>query len=81
MRRTIVRCILRDRSACAALIEVHVGGSLTHPPDLVTLLFLDITGSDLLADGLEDAPHQIERRRRAAADDGIDRDHVRHCAA
>ena len=37
-----------------------------------------ITGSDLLADGLEDAPHQIERRRRAAADDGIDGDHVRY---
>ncbi len=36
VRRTIVRCN-SEISACAALIEVHIGGSPTHPPDLVTL--------------------------------------------
>ena len=37
MRRTIARCILRDRSGCATLIEVHVGRLVSHPQDPVTV--------------------------------------------
>ncbi|OIR03083.1 hypothetical protein GALL_148610 [mine drainage metagenome] len=37
--------------------------------------------SGAFADGFEDAAHQGERRRRAAADDRIDPEHVRYRAA